>query len=232
MVKKEDIYFQSQHQQHHADGNRYQRNAPAPHRRSDILSEYVPEYLVESRRTRRQDDDDQSSRLISSSAFSRISETLGNFLKNLTGRKTPQPITENPDLGALNTVGQYLVNMTRGQDASSASVAGSDSVPDAILTLTKNVLGQNVTKTIEPLIKRADSGSDKEASFIADKKKRKRDSNKKEHLVESYPTTADLTVSASTFVTEKTSEASSQNDVGAATQAVVPGVFQSIKVNL
>ncbi len=29
----------------------------------------------------------------------------------------------------------------------------SDSVPDAILTLSKTVLGQNVTKTIEPLIK-------------------------------------------------------------------------------
>lgn len=117
--------------------------------------------------------------------------------------------------------------MTRGQDASSASVAGSDSVPDAILTLTKNVLGQNVTKTIEPLIKRVDSGSDKEASFIADKKKRKRDSSKKEHLLESYPTTADLSVSASTFVTEKTSEATSGNEVGLTTQAVVPGMFQS-----
>lgn len=30
----------------------------------------------------------------------------------------------------------------------------SENVPNAILTLTKNVLGQNVTKTIEPMIKR------------------------------------------------------------------------------
>uniref|UniRef100_A0A336MTC0 CSON006469 protein n=1 Tax=Culicoides sonorensis TaxID=179676 RepID=A0A336MTC0_CULSO len=73
-------------------------------------------------------------RLLSSSAFNKISETLG----------------------ALNTVGRLIVNMTRGQSVSitNNNVQPSDSVPDAILTLTKNVLGQNVTKTIEPLIKR------------------------------------------------------------------------------
>lgn len=121
------------------------------------------------------------------------------------------------------------MNMTRGQDASSASVAGSDSVPDAILTLTKNVLGQNVTKTIEPLIKRADSGSDNQASIIADKKKRKRDSNKKEHLLDSYATTADLAVSASSFATEKTSEATSANE-GVSTKDVVPGAFKILSI--
>lgn len=59
-------------------------------------------------------------------------------------------------LGALNTVGRYIVNMTRGggQEASITNNNPSQNVPDAILTLTKNVLGQNVTKTIEPMIKR------------------------------------------------------------------------------
>lgn len=46
------------------------------------------------------------------------------------------------------------MNMTRGQEASITNNNPSENVPDAILTLTKNVLGQNVTKTIEPMIKR------------------------------------------------------------------------------
>jgi serine protease 56 len=58
------------------------------------------------------------------------------------------------DSGALNTVGRYIVNMTRGKEASITNHNPSENVPDAILTLTKNVLGQNVTKTIEPMIKR------------------------------------------------------------------------------
>lgn len=108
-------------------------------------------------------------RLLSPSAFSRISETLG----------------------ALNMVGNFLVNFTRGDNgggghhqqhhhqahglpgnsdhsidhldaealsderpmqmisSSSSSSSAATSMPDAILTLTKNV-----TKTIEPLIKR------------------------------------------------------------------------------
>lgn len=44
--------------------------------------------------------------------------------------------------------------MTRGQEASITNNNPSQNVPDAILTLTKNVLGSNVTKTIEPMIKR------------------------------------------------------------------------------
>lgn len=57
--------------------------------------------------------------------------------------------------GALNTVGRYIVNMTRGQETSITNHNPSENVPNAILTLTKNVLGQNVTKTmVEPVIKR------------------------------------------------------------------------------
>lgn len=43
--------------------------------------------------------------------------------------------------------------MTRGQEPMIQNSNPSESVPDAILTLSKTVLGQNVTKTIEPLIK-------------------------------------------------------------------------------
>lgn len=50
-------------------------------------------------------------------------------------------------------MGRFLVNMTRGQEPTIQNSNPSESVPDAILTLSKTVLGQNVTKTIEPLIK-------------------------------------------------------------------------------
>lgn len=64
-------------------------------------------------------------------------------------------------------------------------------MPDAILTLTKNVLGQNMTRTIEPLIKRvsivetADEPTDIRASTPAlalnpdSKKKRKKNKIKR-----------------------------------------------------
>jgi serine protease 56 len=53
-------------------------------------------------------------------------------------------------------VGRYIVNMTRGgQEPSITNHNPPENVPNAILTLTKNVLGQNVTKTmVEPVIKR------------------------------------------------------------------------------
>lgn len=130
---------------------------------------------VNKRSRRHNDGQEGEGRLLSQSAFSRISETLG----------------------ALNTVGNFLVNFTRGEQfnqmthpglhtsnpnrldhldaeslenerpmqliSTSASSSSSDnSVPDAILTLTKNVLGQNMTKTIEPFIKRRISMNNKQ----------------------------------------------------------------------
>lgn len=59
-------------------------------------------------------------------------------------------ITET--LGAINTVGKYLVNMTRG-DTDSTKL--SDEVPSAIYTISKNVLGRNVTDSIAPLVREA-----------------------------------------------------------------------------
>ncbi|XP_018320555.1 proclotting enzyme [Agrilus planipennis] len=49
-------------------------------------------------------------------------------------------------LGALNTVGRFLVNMTSGIETP------SDEVPTAIYTISKNVLGPNVTDTIAPFV--------------------------------------------------------------------------------
>lgn len=55
--------------------NRYQNDPLQP---DNFFGDYTPEYIVESKRRRRQDE--ESSRLISSSAFSRLSETLGIFI--------------------------------------------------------------------------------------------------------------------------------------------------------
>lgn len=44
--------------------------------------------------------------------------------------------------------------MTRGKESSITNHNPPENVPNAILTLTKNVLGQNVTNVVEPMIKR------------------------------------------------------------------------------
>lgn len=50
-------------------------------------------------------------------------------------------------LGALNIVGKYLVNVTRNRP-SSQPVGLPHDVPGAIYTISKNVLGRNVTDFI------------------------------------------------------------------------------------
>lgn len=57
--------------------------------------------------------------------------------------------TISETLGAINTVGRYIVNMTRGVDTSSRI---TEDVPGAIYTISKNVLGRNVTDSIAPLV--------------------------------------------------------------------------------
>lgn len=66
------------------------------------------------------------------------------------GPDTLYKITET--LGAINTVGRYIVNMTIGED-NSAKI--SNEVPSAIYTISKNVLGRNVTDTIAPYVREA-----------------------------------------------------------------------------
>lgn len=74
----------------------------------------------------------------------------------------PQTIARiSETLGALNTVGKYLVNMTRGGSTVDTSIGGvvigggglhssglPQDVPGAIYTISKNVLGRNVTDFI------------------------------------------------------------------------------------
>ncbi|CAL7934740.1 unnamed protein product [Xylocopa violacea] len=67
------------------------------------------------------------------------------------GEQQPDPlvaITET--LGALNTVGSYIVNMTRGVENSSYP---PKELPSAIYTISKNILGRNVTDSIAPLVR-------------------------------------------------------------------------------
>lgn len=60
-------------------------------------------------------------------------------------REQPDPlVTITETLGALNTVGNYIVNMTRGVDSSSYP---SKELPSAIYTISKNILGKSLNKT-------------------------------------------------------------------------------------
>lgn len=57
-------------------------------------------------------------------------------------------------LGAINTVGRYLVNITRGEETEGDNTQAQD-LSGAIYTISKNVLGPNVTDTIAPLVRGA-----------------------------------------------------------------------------
>ncbi|RVE52580.1 hypothetical protein evm_002699 [Chilo suppressalis] len=71
-------------------------------------------------------------RLLSDSAFTRISETLG----------------------AINTVGHYLVDMVNENERDETD-PNLKQLPQALYTISKNVLGRNVTDKIAPIVKKA-----------------------------------------------------------------------------
>lgn len=71
-------------------------------------------------------------RLLSDSAFTKISETLG----------------------AINTVGHYLVDMVN-ENERNESDPNLQQLPQALYTISKNVLGPNVTDKIAPIVKKA-----------------------------------------------------------------------------
>ncbi|XP_024886016.1 proclotting enzyme-like, partial [Temnothorax curvispinosus] len=58
--------------------------------------------------------------------------------------------TISETLGALNTVGNYIVNMTRGVEISDYP---PKELPSALYTISKNILGRNVTDSIAPLVR-------------------------------------------------------------------------------
>uniref|UniRef100_A0A2A4JQ92 Peptidase S1 domain-containing protein n=1 Tax=Heliothis virescens TaxID=7102 RepID=A0A2A4JQ92_HELVI len=72
-------------------------------------------------------------RLLSDSAFTRISETLG----------------------AINTVGHYLVDMVSDSHEINETDPNLQQLPQALYTISKNVLGRNVTDKIAPIVKKA-----------------------------------------------------------------------------
>lgn len=71
-------------------------------------------------------------RLLSDSAFTKISETLG----------------------AINTVGHYLVDMVNENERDETD-PNLKQLPQALYTISKNVLGRNVTDKIAPIVKKA-----------------------------------------------------------------------------
>lgn len=77
-------------------------------------------------------DSPNDGRLLSDSAFTKISETLG----------------------AINTVGHYLVGMVN-ENERNESDPNLQQLPQAIYTISKNVLGRNVTDKIAPIVKQA-----------------------------------------------------------------------------
>ncbi|XP_061725425.1 proclotting enzyme-like isoform X2 [Cydia pomonella] len=77
-------------------------------------------------------DNPSDPRLLSDSAFTRISETLG----------------------AINTVGHYLVDMVN-EEEKDESDPNLKQLPQALYTISKNVLGRNVTDKIAPIVKKA-----------------------------------------------------------------------------
>lgn len=76
----------------------------------------------------------------------------GRHLFGPDNHQTLAAISET--LGAINTVGRYLVNITRGGDTDGDKTDTKD-LSGAIYTISKNVLGPNVTETIAPLVRGA-----------------------------------------------------------------------------
>lgn len=149
--------------------------APVLARRMDFLSDFFPDFLDDDddsdddsasrpkKHRKKIQQEEDGNRLLSPSAFSKISQTLG----------------------ALNTVGNFLVNMTRGGALSNkpqpnrgdmqliSTSAASSSLPSfspsqlsgTTASVTLDVHGLNATESIEPLIKRVGvSGNDETAN--------------------------------------------------------------------
>lgn len=69
--------------------------------------------------------------------------------ENKPPERTDPLIAITETLGALNTVGSFIVNMTRGVESSDPP----QGLPSAIYTISKNILGRNVTDSIAPLVR-------------------------------------------------------------------------------
>lgn len=139
-------------------------------KRSDIDTEFLNEseevYPLPNVRRRRQND--EQGRLLSQTAFNRITETLGalnkvgSFFLNMT-REVKGEQNHRGDMQLISSSSSLSdsVNTKKPTTAEQSGIFSTDiststqhSHPDALLTITNNLLRDNVTKTIEPLIKR------------------------------------------------------------------------------
>lgn len=143
--------------------------------RSDVDDEFPSEnsHANPLPNIRRRRHETEQSRLLSQSAFNRISETLGalntvgNFFLNIT-----REVNGNQhNRGDMQLISSSLIQTTRTPIIQSSNILSTDefysssteqTIPDPLLKITKNVLSRNMTKTIEPLIKRVEQISDKE----------------------------------------------------------------------
>lgn len=138
----------------------------AARRRSDKSVDFLDEdeiYPLPNVRRRRQNDKQQQARLLSQSAFNRISETLGalntvgNFFLNIT-REANGDQHNHGDMQLISSSSMNILSTTISPEIDHSKIytiepliTTQQSIPDAFLTITKNV-----TKNIEPLIKRVD----------------------------------------------------------------------------
>ncbi|XP_043273510.1 proclotting enzyme isoform X1 [Venturia canescens] len=83
--------------------------------------------------------------------YRRDAQGAAHYVKVIPETEKVDPlIAISETLGALNTVGSYIVNMTRGVENSESP---SKELPSAIYTISKNILGRNVTDSIAPLVR-------------------------------------------------------------------------------
>lgn len=146
-------------------------------RRSDVNDEFSSEHsnVYPLSNIRRRRHESEQSRLLSQSAFNRISETLGalntvgNFFLNITREVNGNQHNRDD----MQLISSSSIQTTRPpSNIQSSNIFSTDefyssntepNIPDALLKITENVLGQNMTKTIEPLIKRVGQITEKES---------------------------------------------------------------------
>ncbi|KAJ0172050.1 hypothetical protein K1T71_012023 [Dendrolimus kikuchii] len=115
------------------NGQQYSENFREPNQQNFVNHPYSydsrPSADFISTETRHANEDP---RLLSDSAFTKISETLG----------------------AINTVGHYLVDVVNDGEPDEKD-PNLQQLPQALYTISKNVLGRNVTDKIAPIVKKA-----------------------------------------------------------------------------
>lgn len=148
--------------------------------KSDLAIEFLDEgeevYPLPNVRRRRQNE--EQGRLLSQSAFNRITETLGalnkvgSFFLNMTRevngehghRGDMQLISSSSSTINMSTNKPTTIEHT-GVFSTDYSTTTEKSVSDSFIKISSNKSGQNITNTIEPLIKRIGQSEEKESKI-------------------------------------------------------------------